>query len=350
MFRNTEKKDLPMIHTLWKDIFQDQDDYLDYYFKHKYNTDFSYLIEENDTIVSSLQVHPYTYRLMDENLRFGYFHAIMTNKEQRNQGLMKELLGCTFRDLYNKEIILGGLVPSSTSLFSLYEKYGFVSCFSTWEKYYKKQPTTKVVSLHVYEDSMFDDIYTYYEIMMKPSSNLLCKTKDDFKIMVDEHLLNGGVIHYGLDIDNVCGIVFIDTKKELHVREMFVSTTLYIPLLNAVLQHYALTKILVKSALPTMDSIQKAYGMARILNVYEVLSMLARKNLELKLTLSIQDDYLYQNTGVFSLCDGDCEKISNSTNEDTISIGELTKRLLLGGNLKDINIVSSIPYMGMLMD
>lgn len=350
MFRNIEEKDIPIISDLWKEIFLDQDAYIEHYFKYKYKQSYSFVIEENDKIISSLQVHPYHYRLMGVSLSLAYFYAVFTIPEQREQGYMHSLMQSSLRELYNKDITLACLVPATASLFSLYKRYSFATTFFLWEKYYGMQPTANEITLYLYHSNDFDSVFTYYDAFQKQLPNGIYKCKQDFKIAVEEHLLDHGCIYYSKHGDTICGIVFITEAKEVKVREMFTSKVYYNAILNTLLKQYSLSKLLVQSALPTMKSNQRPTGMTRVINAYKVLNLLASKHPDLNLEISIKDNDIYQNEGVFLLHQGTCEKISNTTKENAITMEEFSRYMLLGGDFQGIKVLSSIPYLGHLMD
>lgn len=350
MFRHSEKNDIPQLRASWKAIFSDNDPYLDHYFKHIFRPEYSYILDENNEIVSSLQIHPYDYKLLQSSLHFGYFYAVYTKESYRNQGLANSLLNNTLHDLYNKEIILTGLIPATTSLFSLYEKYDFVTTFFLWEKYYKPQPNEQTLTLLPYTPDLFKVAFTFFDAWQNLQTNGLYKTEENFAITIQNHQLDNGKIYLSYDVDQLRAIIFVHETKEVKVREIFTAPMFYKASLNAILRHYSLAKILVQSCLPTMESHKRNYAMARIVNVYKILSLLAANNPQVVCEISIQDNLLSQNEGVFKIMNGECKKIANAAHKDALSIAQLTKIMMLGGSIDCITILPSLPYLGLLMD
>lgn len=116
----------------WNNIFGDDFDFLDKYFKTYFDKDNLIIGFDNDTkeVKYMTLIIQYDYKYFDKIISIAYLTAISTNPKYRNQGLMKENLNKVFNKLNDRGIILACLIPANDLLKDTYERYDFVSCFS----------------------------------------------------------------------------------------------------------------------------------------------------------------------------------------------------------------------------
>ena len=115
---------IPQLRRLWKEAFQDTDDFLDIFFHRAYSSERSRCITQDGTVVAAL----YWFDCTWDNRRLAYFYAVATDPSCRGQGLCRRLMEDTHRHL--KEAGYEGciLVPQNEGLFSMYRKFGYRIC------------------------------------------------------------------------------------------------------------------------------------------------------------------------------------------------------------------------------
>ena len=115
-------KDLYNIIDLWRSSFEDEDEKsTNFYFMNRYQKENTYVLKNNDLVVSMLQIIPYTL-IFDEKEEDVYFIlGVATNKTYRKQGLMKKLMNyvLSLSKYQNAKIILQAYNPE------LYYQFGF---------------------------------------------------------------------------------------------------------------------------------------------------------------------------------------------------------------------------------
>ena len=115
-------KDLYNIIDLWRSSFEDEDEKsTNFYFMNRYQKENTYVLKNNDFVVSMLQIIPYTL-IFDEKEEDVYFIlGVATNKTYRKQGLMKKLMNyvLSLSKYQNAKIILQAYNPE------LYYQFGF---------------------------------------------------------------------------------------------------------------------------------------------------------------------------------------------------------------------------------
>lgn len=108
---------------MWKDIFKDDDSYIDLFFTYKFKEDLTFVIRDNGKIVSTLYAE-YTDVYIDSTIYKGvYFCGIATLSEYRKKGYAKKIIE------YAKEKVKGAdliyLIPANEPLFDFYKESGF---------------------------------------------------------------------------------------------------------------------------------------------------------------------------------------------------------------------------------
>ena len=127
-----ETADLTQLHTLWKDVFGDEDGYIDLFFSGAFHTSHPFAVIENGEVQSVLY-------LLDCQLQAGkqrydgyYLYAAATKPQYRRRGLMRTLIeeAKAFMHESGKDFIV--LVPATKPLYDYYEQFGFQTKLYRW--------------------------------------------------------------------------------------------------------------------------------------------------------------------------------------------------------------------------
>ncbi|MDD3659718.1 MAG: GNAT family N-acetyltransferase [Lachnospiraceae bacterium] len=119
--------DIPILKKIWKEIFHDEDWYLDDFFRTYFKEGKSCLIwKEDDKIVAMLHMIPYTYRICPhENKNAIYLYALATLEEYRGKGIMDALILEAFGSAGDSGEVSFLLIAASEELIRYYKKRGF---------------------------------------------------------------------------------------------------------------------------------------------------------------------------------------------------------------------------------
>ena len=124
--------DLRQLHTLWKDVFGDEDGYIDLFFSGAYFSSHPFAVVESGEVRSVLY-------LLDCHLQSGgntydgyYLYAAATKPQYRRRGLMRSLIeeAKDYMRRTNKDFI--ALVPANAPLYDYYHTFGFETCLYRW--------------------------------------------------------------------------------------------------------------------------------------------------------------------------------------------------------------------------
>lgn len=202
------KSDYPELKALWKTVFGDSDDVLDYFFENTVETENIYACRKDGKIVSAFYLIESS--LIENKKEFSakYLYAAATLPEYRKQGIMGDMIRYAAGILKIKGTDLLILYPADEKLYEYYGKLGFVSKFK--ERYYKIEKT----ELEKYKGKRYFNTALSYEKMREsiPSESLV---KFDSSYLDFARFCTG---NYGFEIcsvfDDEDKVFVIGSKKD----------------------------------------------------------------------------------------------------------------------------------------
>ena len=124
--RFAREEDKKIVKQLWSYSFQDSQSYVDYYFSDRYKASNNIVLEDNQTIVASLLINPYTLVLDGEEKKLSYIVGVSVFPEYRGKGYSSFLMKQTLSLLQERKDEMVLLMPIDTSI---YRRYGFINTF-----------------------------------------------------------------------------------------------------------------------------------------------------------------------------------------------------------------------------
>ena len=120
---NPKKEDLESLKRLWKDIFKDEDSYIELFFDVKYKPENTFIIKENNELAAMLYAEETTMKAVEKELSGVYFCGIATREKSRGKGYAGMLIEYASEYFKDKDLIY--LIPANQSLFDFYKKFSF---------------------------------------------------------------------------------------------------------------------------------------------------------------------------------------------------------------------------------
>ena len=155
-------------------------------------------------------------------------------------------------------------------------------------------------------------------------------TMDDFEVILEDLKLSGGKLLIARKQMEIVGMVFcILEESAIHIPELLYEDT---EIRNSLLKEASrqMSTSFVEYIKPAKGESDQKLGMARIINVEQMLQLYAKEHNEIHLALEISDEIINENQGYYLLKYGVCERSFEPIKESIpLSIGELT-RILLG--------------------
>lgn len=123
-------EDLPRLREIWFACFGGPEQYLDFYYEHRFSPRDTLVVRDAGQPVAMLTLM---------NVRLGgekgcYVYAVATLPAYRGRGLQGQLGAFSLEEMRRREMSFGCLVPAEPSLFGFYKKLGYQTHFFRWEK------------------------------------------------------------------------------------------------------------------------------------------------------------------------------------------------------------------------
>ena len=113
------------LRRLWKECFNDTDEFIDMYFTRVYSPQVDYSIERGGRVVSALQCLPYNMLCGGNAVLTGYLSGVCTDASYRRQGLAGSLVAQSVADMHRRGCTFAFLIPSGSEVLPFYRQYGF---------------------------------------------------------------------------------------------------------------------------------------------------------------------------------------------------------------------------------
>lgn len=201
---NPEKKDISALKKLWQDIFRDEESYIELFFGVKYKPENTFVIKENNELVSMLFLEVNTITVKGKEYKGAYLCGIATKEEKRGRGYAGMLIDYAISAVCGIDVFY--LIPASRELFGYYEKFGFKPFTPLDKTEIKKEAVEEIGDYST--DFSFERLNTLYE---KSADGLYVKRScEDFKAIYDCYkkfmIFDDGYIVYYIS-DKVLNII-----------------------------------------------------------------------------------------------------------------------------------------------
>lgn len=341
----TKEKIKEDIKNLWSVCFGDTEEFIDLFFKHRYNDFANIYIDNGEKVISALQIITYPFTFSDELLPLGYISGACTHPDFREKGLMKQLLRKSFSAMYERGYVFTALIPGELWLYDYYTKTGYTDVFSHYKKEIKQDDYLPNEDFAVSVITAFDDrVYHYLNTKLKAKDCAVQHTDTDFNIVLQDLSVSSGRCFVATCADTIKGVSVVYQRGDRwEIRELLCDDDSA----KAVLIHSAFNlasgkAVELHSMHPIEGGLSCRNGMARVINVDKALAKYAHKRRDFKTCLCVKDDYVEENNGCFKIENGFCERVDEDCVGDCkhINIRDLT----------DIILRESSPYMSLMMN
>lgn len=333
---------------LWEMSFDDDPSFTEFYFQKRYTDDNTISIDEDGTMLSVMQMLPYPFSIFGQQVNSGYVSGACTDPEQRNRGLMHQLLKKSLYYLLHREIPICTLIPAHDWLFNYYGKSGFETIFfnkkiaSNIPQWTEKETQYQLAIFHDFDNKS----YNYLQQMWTSMSAAILHPEKDFKIVLADLINAGGAIFTVYNQDKVVGVALAFYYKEeeaVYINEIFTETSdIEQFLLSHIGKTYHSNKYI---KLQNEDSQNgNPFGMLRIVQPLKILNLFAQKEHSLELHIKLVDEQIEENNGYYDVSAGKVKfSKERSTSIETyqeLSINKLAQRLF----------IPLAPHMSLMLD
>ena len=309
------EKDLENIKDIWNYCFGDEEGFVNYYFDNKYKPENTILIEENDELISSLQLNQYKINLNNKIYDTSYVVGVSTYPNARGKGYMKDMMDFALNELYKKDQLVSLLMPID---YRLYKKYGYEHCYDQIE--YKlnieelKQfkivgDFEKITNNHI---NYMMDIYNEF---LLNTNGYVVRDKNYYENLFKEIKCENGHMYIHKEENYEGYIIYFIMEDTMFIREIcYKNISSLKSMLKFIYNHNTQCKK-VTIISPVIDSIRyilpnlktseiniKPFMMGRVINLEKFLNTLSIECNDLDgVYIEIIDNQIKENNNVFEI-------------------------------------------------
>ena len=314
--------DKDQVVSVWNYCFEDGEDFVKYYFENVYDENNTIIIEENDEVLSALQLNKYTIDLRDNKYDVSYVVGVSSKPEVRGLGYMKHLMAYTLEELYKNGEIVSLLMAID---YRLYKRYGFDHCYDQIQYNLRTDELLGFRLSSKLRKATFEDAETLSRIYTKAMESLngyAVRDKAYFNRFIKEVSSESGYIY--IDEENNSYIAYYIQGDTFFVRELIYNNISSLKsMLAYIYNHNTQCKKTVINA-PVDDKIKLIianlktceiklipFMAGRVINFEKYIESLNSCNIDTQkinnkyIKIKVIDKYINQNNSVFkiSVCD-----------------------------------------------
>jgi predicted acetyltransferase len=327
---------------LYKLCFDDNAEFVDFYFQKRYAAENNFVILNNEEPVAALQAIPYTMTFFDRQINIAYLSAICTHPDFRNQGLMTQLLAATHRQLFTNHVHAAILIPAELWLFDIYKKYDFETIF------YRSKYQINTVDLIIrrectvseYKPVQNSKIFEYFTREMNKRNFCVQHSFEDFETVCEDISKSNGTVLIAECENKISGMCFaIKLNDTVAVIERFADNQEIIDSLFKTVSQKMQTDNIVCFDFPEKCS-STDFGMLRIICVEKMLQFYAITHPHCKKNISVKDSIINENNGFYTISNAQCKKLPLANEKNAWNIAQLTRFIF----------AHQTPYMSLMMN
>ena len=314
--------DKDQVVSVWNYCFEDGEDFVKYYFENVYDENNTIIIEENDEVLSALQLNKYTIDLRDNKYDVSYVVGVSSKPEVRGLGYMKHLMTYTLEELYKNGEIVSLLMAID---YRLYKRYGFDHCYDQIQYNLRTDELLGFRFSSKLRKATFEDAETLSRIYTKAMESLngyAVRDEAYFNRFIKEVSSESGYIY--IDEENNSYIAYYIQGDTFFVRELIYNNISSLKsMLAYIYNHNTQCKKTVINA-PVDDKIKLIianlktceiklipFMAGRVINFEKYIESLNSCNIDTQkinnkyIKIKVIDKYIKQNNSVFkiSVCD-----------------------------------------------
>lgn len=314
------ENDREQVISLWNYCFEDEEEFVNYYFENVYDEKNTLVVEEDDEVLSSLQLNKYKIKLRNNDYKISYIVGVSSKPEIRGHGYMKNLMVHTLEELYKNGEIVSILMAID---YRLYRRYGFDHCYDQLQYNIRTEELSKFKLTSRLKRASVDDakiLADIYKESMKNLNGYTIRDEDYFKKFIMEIESENGRVYINEENNSKSYIAYYIQGDTFFVRELIYSGVSSLKCVlayiynhntqckNTVINSPVDDKIkLVVDNLKTCEMKFVPFMAGRMINFKKYLETLNLDSEKIKIiegksiNIKVKDKYIEQNDGVFKI-------------------------------------------------
>lgn len=339
--RNSKEDEKKIASYIWRDTFNDDKEYIDWYFENIHKDNNLLLAIEKNKIIGMTYNNSYKFKIENYIDESYYILAVGVVPERRGEGIMKSLLQSSLKNAKGNGSISIFLSPIDSNI---YTRFGF-EYISNLEKYScsikNLSEFEKKCKLEIVDEKNIYNLVEFCNRYLESFSLATIKTEQHLKELISETLHENGKSYIVRDTEEgIIGYVSYILKDDVvTVKEILSSCKKgYISIFNFLYGYsnyysniviYAPTGSNLNLYFKRENSLKKEIipkMQMRILDVFKTLELLkSRLKSEEKITIKILDDIFEENDGIYEITKEEVKKSKDFIADCEIKVGTLSQ-------------------------
>ncbi|MDE7432279.1 MAG: GNAT family N-acetyltransferase [Lachnospiraceae bacterium] len=192
---------------LWKNVFADEDAYIERFFSQVYNHRQTLTYQENGHIVSMLHMIPYTLQIEGKCFPAMYLYALATEERFRGRKIMSGLICKAHRIAEERGYLCSFLIPEGESLFGFYQRFGYTVPF--YDSGIVIQPHKLCHEIGISETDVSNDgLWEMMQSFYKGQNKVIMLHREQFDFFLTDFYESGGRIYKITESKTVLGYAY----------------------------------------------------------------------------------------------------------------------------------------------
>lgn len=357
---NKDKKGA--VRRVWQERFSDSAEWMEMVFSRIYSDRDALTVEVDGKTVSSLLLRRVMYSHFGVKFNAGYIYGAATLRRHQNRGYMSRLMQRAVMESFERGDVILMLKPARRYLYDYYARFGFSTVLYIDEQRYTPAHRFEYDEGHFTVESTAYDLERlserYNGMSLQYESTVLHDVSDIKTILIDNSV-DGGIKSIVTDISTgdivAVAIAVCSDDNTIVVRDIVYNSDEAKSAALAGLKRGRPDVKTVIEARPQRDgSPIEARGMARIVNVRQMLDIVAAQPSTRPQTIRVTDPYIEDNCGRFRLDNGKCVKLTSEqqTHIDLdVSVDVLTSILFSTAEIGGVfGLATTRPWLSLMLD
>ena len=336
---------------IFRESFKVDDAWTDWFLSQVGQREHLVTVDVDDVPVSVGLLTPYTMDFYGDDVPVCYINSVATARKSRGHGYGSRLMLKALRMAAERGDDFAVLIPATRRLFFFYDSFGFATVFYIDEQRY--------TSMHRFESpegyTTVEPLWEMFHQLEKQRAGAIRHTQADFENILTDLALSDG---RAMAVENAEGsramIFFELTDTEVHVLDVLATDdTAREAVMNAMRGVSPDRTVLVRAVPQGRKAELRSRGMARILNVEQVLRRVAEAHPEVEQVIRVHDKLLTSNDGVYILHRGQCDKVAETQRRITldVSVDVLCRILFSTPKIGDVfGLPTNRPFISLMLD
>lgn len=351
-----EKRWKDHIYSMWQRIFQDPENFANYYYQHMYEKNRIYTVWrgkeeyghnfiaqniEEQQLCGMLHLNPYKMKIGSHIKNIDYIVGVAVDETMRRQGIMASMLQESMMKMYGERKPFTFLMPAKEAYYKPFD-FRFVFERYLWEVKKENEKNSQQYQWISYENlDKKDDFFLFFSNFFREMDIITVRTREYMEQLMEEAkaeqgdclvcIQNGrikGFVTYALDGSKVIVREVITKEPIKEIAQEFLTTiqceqgTFSLDWFHSMPSEY--------KTIPTI--------MFRIVHLVEMLEMMTGRENQ-TLLFEVKDEFIMENNGVYRMRLGKdrstIEKVEDEKGEIKVSIAQLTS-ILFGYSSEEV--------------